>query len=106
MTFTMSGSNGSGSRLAADVPPPVPPLPKNIPMSARMKPLPPSPSVPSSLPRRDTSTERRQRRYSGHNTPSMSMPRQKKKKKQDDVLKPPDLRKVPDLLPIFLEMVR
>ncbi|TFY60888.1 hypothetical protein EVG20_g7258 [Dentipellis fragilis] len=93
-------SNGGPSRSSAGVPP-VPPLPKDIPMSARFKPLPPSPALPPS-PRRESS-DRKQKRYSAQDLPSRTSPKQKK---SADMLLPPDLKYTPNLLPVFLEMLQ
>ena len=81
------------------------------PYSAREPPPSPSPSLnplPTPTPTTPRREDRRSRRYSGHSTPSASARtrKQKQKRQQADALKPPDLQRVPDLLPIFLEMVR
>ncbi|KAA1466392.1 hypothetical protein DENSPDRAFT_831210 [Dentipellis sp. KUC8613] len=96
-------SNGGPSRSSGPVPP-VPPLPKDIPMSARFKPLPPSPA-PAPSPRR-LSSDRKQKRYSAQDLSSRMSPKSPKQKKTTDMLQPPDLKHTPNLLPVFLEMLR
>ncbi|TFY80348.1 hypothetical protein EWM64_g3666 [Hericium alpestre] len=95
-----NGTASGSTRKSVDVPP-VPPLPKDIPLSARSKPLPPSPGTPSKRP-----TDRMQTRYSsGHDLPAGGSP-SKQAKRPVDALKPPDLTHIPELLPVFLEMMR
>ena len=103
-------------------PPPVPPLPLSVaqsrsvtPLTGRSKPLPPQPSSPSSS--RGASSSRRappplpheaptHKRYpSGQNLPQTPT-KPKKKQAASEALKPPELKKMPELLPIFVEMVR
>ena len=96
MTFSLTGRS---SRLSQD-PPPVPPLPKGQPLST--KPLPPSPRI--AKPRRHSSTDnltlQTQRQAI---TPLKS--RKGKGKKVLEALKAPELHHVPQLLPVFTEMV-
>ena len=114
MTFGSTRSN------SAEVPPtpPVPPLPQSVAQSrsaasitGRSKLLPPRPSPPSSS---HASSSRQappheapaQKRYpTGQNLPQPTS-RPKKKQAGSEGLKPPELKKIPELLPIFVEMVR
>ena len=99
-------------------PPPVPPLPLSLAQSrsaasiaARSKPIPPLPSSPSSS--RGASSCRTvphsapaHKRYpTGQSLPETPA-RPKKKQAAGEGLKPPELKKMPELLPIFIEMVR
>lgn len=144
MTFSANGHSGGSSpsgvvRHSVDVPPPVPPLPKDAMRLARMnsvnteKPLPAPPTPPSSSrlsdpnnnhrfpppkvpsPQGNNNGGGRQRRESvtasmaSSRRPASAGKKQKQKQKQQqqqDALKHPELKKVPELLPIFLEMVR
>lgn len=81
------------------VPPPVPPLPKNAYIAALSKPLPPSPSPRSSAEHMPPPLPPKRREP----PPSQST---RKSKKTPEVLKPPDLKHLPELLPVFTEMVR
>ncbi|KAF8265123.1 hypothetical protein EI94DRAFT_1736635 [Lactarius quietus] len=103
--------------------PPVPPLPLSVaqsrsaaPLTGRSKPLPlpPQPSSPSSS--RGASSSRQalpvpheapaHKRYpTGQNVPPTPS-RPKKKQAASEVLQPPELKKMPELLPIFVEMMR
>jgi hypothetical protein len=124
MTFgtarpTLSSNSAEAPPLP---PPPVPPLPLSVAqsrsaasISARSKPIPPLPSSPSSS--RGASSSRQaqpplpheapaHKRYpTGQNVPQ-TPPRPKKKQTPGGGLKPPELKKMPELLPIFIEMVR
>ncbi|KAI9467206.1 hypothetical protein BJY52DRAFT_1142394 [Lactarius psammicola] len=102
-------------------PPPIPPLPLSVghsrsaaPLTGRSKPLPPQPSSPSSS--RASSSRQApppmphevlvQKRYpAGQNLPQTPT-RPKKKQAASEGLKPPELKKIPELLPIFVEMMR
>ena len=115
MTFGPALSN---SAEAPPTPPPVPPLPQSVAQSrsaasltGRSKLLPPRPSSPSSS---RVSSYRQapphgapaQKRYpTGQNLPQTPS-RPKKKQAASEGLKPPELRKIPELLAIFVEMVR
>ncbi|EJD01163.1 uncharacterized protein FOMMEDRAFT_89341 [Fomitiporia mediterranea MF3/22] len=88
------------SRNNADAPP-VPPLPSYVPQSPLGKPLPPSPlSARSSQDSQISQATPRRRAWSSQNRPS-----KKKKDKAALELKPPELKEIPNLLPIFVEMV-
>ncbi|EIM88426.1 uncharacterized protein STEHIDRAFT_95601 [Stereum hirsutum FP-91666 SS1] len=148
MTFSANGHSGGSSpsgvvRHSVDVPPPVPPLPKDAMRLARMnsmsmnadKPLPPPPTPPGSSKLSDPNNNHRfpppkapspqssnnnnggsrQRRGSvsasvaSSKRPASANKGKKQKQRQrqqQDALKPPELKKVPELLPIFLEMMR
>jgi hypothetical protein len=92
MTFSFSGRS---SRTSQDLPPPVPALPKGQPMSAITKPLPQSPR--SFRPRHHSSTD---------NLPLQAPLKSSRKGKKAEALKPPELHHIPQLLPVFKEMVR
>lgn len=79
--------------------PPVPPLPSNLPLSPHLKALPPSPLSARSSQDSQASPSRRR------TPPTMSTPRKKKKDKAALGLKPPELKEIPNLLPIFVEIV-
>jgi hypothetical protein len=94
MTFSLPGK-GHSSRHSADMPPPpVPALPGQVPLTALQKPLPPDP-------------------FSGttdHVVPHKSRPKPSSvplpgRKKATETLKPPDLEHIPNLLPVFTEIV-
>ena len=98
----------SKHRPTADAPPPVPPLPVLL-----NKSLPPPPPGPSStnLPRRRSTGHLTS--FPDHNPgggpPPPSSPRRpsrKPKKKAAATTQPPELKHIPALLPIFIEMVR
>jgi len=98
-------SQVSLSRRSHDLPPapPVPPLPlKNPYMAALSKPLPPSPSPSSSAEHVVPSASSRP--SSRPNPPQI--PKTKKRRKAPVALKPPDLVHIPQLLPVFTEMMR
>ncbi|KAJ7591002.1 hypothetical protein C8J56DRAFT_934434 [Mycena floridula] len=94
MTFSGQKSSASPSRHSYDHPlPPVPPLPSYL-----TKPLPPSPGGSSDkLPppqfHRDLSPSRRKKRTA-------------KLRKTDKTLRPPELQHIPQLLPVFAEIMR
>lgn len=97
MTFVRERlSQVSLSRRSHDLPP-VPPLP-NAYMAAQSKPLPPSPSPSSSVEHVALPTSSRR-------SPPQIL-KKKKGKKAPVALKPPDLVHIPQLLPVFTEMVR
>ncbi len=121
MTFGSVRPTLSNSAEAPLPLPPVPPLPQSVaqsrsaaPLTGRSKPLPPQPSSPSSS--RASSSRQAppplpheapaQKRYpTGQNLPETPT-RPKKKHAASEGLKPPELKKIPELLPIFVEMVR
>jgi len=97
MTFSLSRSS---SRNSEDVPP-VPSLPKGLPMSPLSKPLTPDPRLFRS--RQHSST---------HDLPLAAQhqavtlkSRKGKANKAAEALKPPVLHHIPQLLPVFIEMV-
>lgn len=97
---SMTFSSSSKSRANHDLPP-VPPVPK-LPLSTMSKPLPPNPGLPthrthSSADHLPVSQPRRE--------PSPPHPRKRRGKKAPEALKPPDLHHLPQLLPVFTEMV-
>ncbi|KAI0068870.1 hypothetical protein BV25DRAFT_54101 [Artomyces pyxidatus] len=92
-------SGGKASRSSVDVPP-VPALPNGVQSPARDK----APPVRPPVQKRETSDVVRQTRYSGHDVPSTSPSRPKKQR--GEAPKAPELKRVPELLPIFLEMMR
>lgn len=77
--------------------PPVPPLPKNAYVAALSKPLPPSPSPRSSAEHMPPPPPPKRREPPPQTT--------RKSKKAPETLKPPDLKHLPELLPVFTEMV-
>lgn len=85
------------SRSSQDSPvPPLPPLPRNTNLANVSKPLPPSPQdfanrAGQSVPRIPRST--------------VSPPKKRKAKDKPEALKPPELTHIPELLPVFKEMV-
>lgn len=122
MTFGSARGPTSSNNAEAPPPPPVPPLPLSVaqsrsatPLTGRSKPLPPQPSSPSSS--RGASSSRQappslphespaHKRYpSGQNLPQTPT-KPKKKQAASEALKPPELKRLPELLPIFVEMVR
>jgi hypothetical protein len=123
MTFGTARPTLSNSADPPLPPPPVPPLPLSVAqsrsaasISARSKPIPPLPSSPSSS--RGVSSSSRQaqpplpheavahKRYPpGQNLPQATT-RPKKKQAAAEGLKPPELKKMPELLSIFIEMMR
>ncbi|KAH9045219.1 hypothetical protein EDB85DRAFT_2284165 [Lactarius pseudohatsudake] len=120
MTFGTGRPTLSNSAEAP--PPPLPPLPPSVaqsrsaaPLAGRSKPLPPQPSSPSSSSR--ASSSRRapppppheapaQKRYPIGQILPQTPTRPKKKQAASEGLKPPELKKIAELLPIFVEMVR
>ncbi|KAK7049515.1 hypothetical protein VNI00_005546 [Paramarasmius palmivorus] len=84
--------DGRPIRRSEDLPP-VPPLPRNPLIVAMSKPLPPSPST--------SSLERERPPNSAASTPPV-----KKRKPKAAPLHPPDLHHIPQLLPVFKEMMR
>jgi hypothetical protein len=122
MTFSPSSSRGSVDR---DIPP-VPPLPAGVrtPTSPYNKPLPPDPAQSSHLwrreppprvsheirreppPRISTQSERLPTRDSMHNDRRRPQPQAQLKRPGQEGIKPPHLVHIPNLLPIFVEMVR
>ena len=113
MTF---GSARTNSAEAPPTPPPVPRLPQSVAQSrsaaslaGRSKPLPLRPSSPSSSrassSRQPHGAPARKRYPTGQILPQ-TPPRPKKKQSASEGLKPPELKKIPELLPIFVEMVR
>lgn len=90
----------NSSHRSQDVPP-VPPVPK-LPMSSFTKPLPPSPG-PANIRKHSSSDNLsipKPRR-----APSPARPRKGKAKKAPETLKSPELHHIPQLLPVFTEMV-
>ncbi len=96
--------------------PPLPPLPlsvvqpqSNVPLTGRSKPLPPQPSSPSSS-RASSSRQAIEapalKRYPTSQILLQTPPPRAKKQITAEGLKPPELKKIPELLPIFVEMVR
>ncbi|ESK96008.1 px domain-containing protein [Moniliophthora roreri MCA 2997] len=84
-------------RRSEDVPPPpVPPMPRNPLVVAMSKPLPPSPST--------SSIERSRERPP--NSAVSTPPPGKKRKAKAASLHPPELHHIPQLLPVFKEMMR
>ncbi|EGO27564.1 hypothetical protein SERLADRAFT_360246 [Serpula lacrymans var. lacrymans S7.9] len=74
------------------------PLPLSSVIHKPLPPPPPGDSVP---------VQRRQSQESPSNhRPDLPSPRKSKAKKATDVLKPPDLHHIPQLLPLFVEMLR
>ncbi|KAJ3508861.1 hypothetical protein NLJ89_g5523 [Agrocybe chaxingu] len=111
MTFSLSNLSLSRlSRQDASPVPPVPPLPstsKSL-RGANSKPLPPSPSadpdLPPPLPPKGKSPQRPPAL-----TPTPTKPKPAKasaKKRPDQATKPPELVHIPQLLPVFVEMMR
>ena len=93
MTFSSTGRSSSHNE---DVPP-VPQLPKGLPMSPLSKPLPVK-------PRHHSSTDNL--RLVAHRLPAPPLRSRKGKgKKAPEALKAPELHHVPQLLPVFTEMV-
>ena len=131
-----SSNNSSGPTDLPASPPPVPPLPHSVthsqsivPLSGRSKPLPPPPLALSPTPASSSSSNpapasasasvavpapaqlhlpqstSSQKRYpTNQNLPQT--PTRPKSKPTSEGLKPPELKKLPELLPIFVEMVR
>lgn len=114
MTFGTARPSPEASSL-----PPVPPLPLSVAQSrsaasiaARSKPIPPLPSSPSSS--RGASSSRtvpheapaHKRHPTGQSLPQMPARPKKKQVAAGEGLKPPELKKMLELLPIFIEMVR
>ncbi|KAI5124999.1 hypothetical protein M0805_007423 [Coniferiporia weirii] len=77
--------------------PPVPPLPSHIPLSPLSKPLPPSP-----LSERSSQDSERPRKR----TPPLKVSSRRKRNKAALELKPPELKEIPKILPIFVELMR
>ncbi|KAH9049595.1 hypothetical protein EDB84DRAFT_1452207, partial [Lactarius hengduanensis] len=111
MTFGTGRPTLSNSAEAP--PPPLPPLPPSVaqsrsaaPLTGRSKPLPPQPSSPSSSSR--ASSSRRAPPPLPHEAPAQKTTPTRPKKKQaaSEGLKPPELKKIAELLPIFVEMMR
>jgi hypothetical protein len=98
MTFSLPGLGHKSTQSADMSSPPVPPLPKGMHSAALHKPLPPSPSP-------NSSAERILPMKPILNGPSRSPGYKMKKKKAPEVLKPPKLEHIPQLLPVFTEMV-
>ncbi|KAH7929468.1 hypothetical protein BV22DRAFT_128309 [Leucogyrophana mollusca] len=102
MTFSRSSPN------VRDVPP-VPPIPtaslSELPLSRLDKPLPPQPSVEPSAPQRRRSNEEHLPPQDSRPPPPPPKPR-RAKGKAPNLLKPPDLHHIPQLLPVFVEMMR
>jgi len=124
MTFGTARPTLSNSAEAPPLPPPpVPPLPLSVAQSrsaasitARSKPIPPQPSSPSSSRGASSSSRQAQpplpheapahKRYpTGQKLPQPPA-RPKKKQAASEGLKPPELKKMLELLPIFIEMMR
>ncbi|KAI0320820.1 hypothetical protein OF83DRAFT_1168999 [Amylostereum chailletii] len=123
MTF---GPDVPPARASLDAAPPVPALPRAFAALAINKPLPsnpapagrrpPPPSRPAPPPptdsSRSTSSERssRRQRYGGHDAvrgPSKSRAdKDKTKTRAPEAAKHPELKRIPELLPIFVEMMR
>jgi len=99
MTFSIPGLGHKSTQSADMSSPPVPPLPKGIHPAALHKPLPPSPSPHSSLERIPSTKP-------SLNGPSRPPGYKAKKKKPPVVLTPPKLEHIPQLLPVFKEMMR
>ncbi|KAH9061017.1 hypothetical protein EDB87DRAFT_1724355, partial [Lactarius vividus] len=121
-SMTFGTARPTLSNRAETSPPPLPPLPLSVAQSrsaappiGRSKPLPPQPSSPSSSSRTTSSRPAppslpheapAQKRYpTGQNLPQTPT-RPKKQAITSEGLKPPELKKIPELLPIFVEMVR
>ncbi|KAF8076412.1 hypothetical protein FPV67DRAFT_1407785 [Lyophyllum atratum] len=113
-SLSLRGPKGLLSRRSEDIPPvpALPPTPRGTTPDFASKPLPPSPSSPSSskLSHEPPSNHDRDSESGrGHESPSGqsrdSTPSRKKKKKAQS-LKPPELQHIPQLLPLFIEMVR
>ncbi|KZT24480.1 hypothetical protein NEOLEDRAFT_1179166 [Neolentinus lepideus HHB14362 ss-1] len=98
MTFSHSHNSLRYDHASA---PPVPPLPPKDHLTlSRSKPLPPSPAPPRQRPSAD---ELRQR------PPLDARPQPKtlqKRKNRPEPIKPPELHHIPQLLPLFVEMMR
>ncbi|KAI0254894.1 hypothetical protein BJV78DRAFT_1336574 [Lactifluus subvellereus] len=129
MTFGRTRPSSSNSAdPPPPLPPPVPPLPQSIthprstaPLTGRPKPLPPQPASPSStrtssslVPGAPASTPAllhpphtpsAQKRSPASQKLSQT-PTKPNHKQTPEGLKPPELKKLPELLPIFVEMVR
>ena len=82
--------------------PPVPVLPKGLPMSPLSKPLPPSPMP---LKHRQHSSTDNLSSAARRQAAAPLTSRKGKSKKAQEVLKSPELRHIPQLLPVFTEMV-
>ncbi|KAF8897555.1 hypothetical protein BD779DRAFT_1491491 [Infundibulicybe gibba] len=105
MNFSKSQNNNTPSpaRLSHDVPP-VPPLPaqsKSL-HAALSKPLPPSPVDMMRAPTTPSMSSPLHQRPS----PPVSPPKAKPKPKKPETLSPPQLQHIPQLLPVFTEMMR
>jgi len=98
MTFSLSRSSSRYSQGT----PPVPPLPKGLPLSPLSKPLPPSPR--QIKPRQHSSTDDLPSPAYRHTATPLKSHHGKGKK--TDALKPPELHHIPELLPVFIEMMR
>lgn len=104
----ISLSNGSSSRRSDT--PPVPPIPKSA-YSLQSKPLPPSPLFTSHMSESDperppptphkSTAQQQQQHQDKQSKPTMTP----KKKPEQQLPKPPELKFIPQLLPIFVEMV-
>lgn len=93
--------NGSSQRSNT---PPVPPIPKSaytsLPKPLPSKPLPPSPTDhPQPTPSKSTAQQQQQ------NQDRQLRPPMELKKKPEQKSKPPELKFIPQLLPVFVEMV-
>jgi len=102
----MKSLTSLGSRKqTADAVPPVPPLPSTPQTAAPIlmrssllsKPLPPSPGSPSR-------TNHTRSRLQGYSPPQVNKAVDRKKKKESSI-KPPELVHIPQLLPVFVELV-
>jgi hypothetical protein len=98
MTFSLSRSS---SRNSEDVPP-VPSLPKGLPMSPLSKPLPPDPRL---FRARQHSSTHDLPLAAQHQAVTPLKSHKGKANKAAEALKPPVLHHIPQLLPVFIEMV-
>jgi len=99
MTFSLTGRSSPHSQAV----PPVPQLPKGLPMSPLSKPLPPSPRAFKLQQHSSTDNLR----LAAHRQPAPLLKSRKGKgKKAPEALKAPELRHIPQLLPVFTEMMR
>lgn len=114
----------AGRKHLSDIAPPVPPLPKTpqtaVPIvsvssssSSSSKPLPPRPSVDRGAgkdlpppPLRVSSSSSQESNQIRQSPPKSNKLMDKKKKKKASLIKPPELVQIPQLLPVFVELVR
>lgn len=92
MNFSLGGQSGSTKRSHDQSPvPPLPPMPQTA--NVLSKPLPPTPQ--GTTPRTETQ----------NGTAVPTIVKAKKKNKAKDAITPPDVQLLPQLLPVFTEMV-